>query len=72
MNNPLTGIVLFTLAIRRGMIIANVNNKELSPCIRNCCLDENDICVGCYRHILEIIGWQNKSTNQRKLTVREL
>ncbi len=28
-----------------------------SPCIRNCCLDENDICMGCFRHINEIMQW---------------
>ncbi|NMP30509.1 DUF1289 domain-containing protein [Thalassotalea sp. M1531] len=29
-----------------------------SPCIRNCCLDNDDICLGCFRHIDEIVGWQ--------------
>lgn len=28
-----------------------------SPCVRNCCLDDNDICVGCYRSLQEIVGW---------------
>ncbi len=27
-----------------------------SPCVRLCTLDE-DICVGCGRHIREIVGW---------------
>ena len=26
-----------------------------SPCVRNCCLDENDVCMGCGRHIDEIL-----------------
>jgi len=30
-----------------------------SPCVRNCCLNQDDICVGCYRHIKEIVGWKN-------------
>lgn len=29
-----------------------------SPCIRNCCLDDNDICLGCFRHLDEITTWQ--------------
>ncbi len=29
-----------------------------SPCKRNCCLDADDICLGCYRHLTEITGWQ--------------
>lgn len=28
-----------------------------SPCVRNCCLDDNDICLGCERSLEEIIAW---------------
>ena len=28
-----------------------------SPCVRNCCLDDKDICVGCYRSLVEITRW---------------
>ena len=28
-----------------------------SPCVRNCCLNEADICVGCFRTLLEITQW---------------
>ncbi len=28
-----------------------------SPCIRNCCLDNEDICLGCYRSLAEITQW---------------
>ncbi|WP_427983036.1 DUF1289 domain-containing protein [Agarivorans sp.] len=30
-----------------------------SPCIRQCTLDGDDICVGCFRHIDEICGWSS-------------
>jgi len=36
------------------------NNKPSiieSPCIRNCCLDDQDICMGCFRHLNEITSW---------------
>lgn len=29
-----------------------------SPCIRQCCLDEQDICMGCGRALAEILAWQ--------------
>ena len=29
----------------------------VSPCIRICCLDEQDVCLGCFRSIGEITGW---------------
>ncbi|MGZ8143503.1 MAG: DUF1289 domain-containing protein [Methylosarcina sp.] len=28
-----------------------------SPCIRNCCLDKADVCLGCFRSLAEIISW---------------
>ena len=31
--------------------------KTASPCARNCCLDGDDICLGCFRSITEIIQW---------------
>jgi predicted Fe-S protein YdhL (DUF1289 family) len=37
-----------------------------SPCVRNCCLDENDICLGCFRSISEICGWSKATVEERK------
>ena len=36
-----------------------------SPCVRNCCLDDSDICLGCYRSITEITGWSGADHHQR-------
>ena len=32
-------------------------SEVFSPCVRNCCLDEDDVCLGCFRTIEEIIRW---------------
>jgi len=37
-----------------------------SPCVLNCCLDKDDICLGCYRHIKEIMDWKNLSNHGKK------
>ncbi|WP_206483120.1 DUF1289 domain-containing protein [Thalassotalea sp. G2M2-11] len=47
------------------------NNENLSPCIRNCCLNEQDVCLGCYRHLDEITGWQ-AFTKQEKIAILSL
>jgi predicted Fe-S protein YdhL (DUF1289 family) len=39
-----------------------------SPCIRNCCLDEDDICIGCSRSIEEILQWGDAG-NEQKLQI---
>ena len=37
-----------------------------SPCVRNCCLNDADICVGCFRSLEEITRWSlvNDATKQ--------
>jgi predicted Fe-S protein YdhL (DUF1289 family) len=30
-----------------------------SPCCRNCCLDMQDVCLGCGRTYTEIIAWHS-------------
>ena len=36
-----------------------------SPCISICALDENDVCVGCYRSAEEIIRWSQADNMER-------
>ena len=37
-----------------------------SPCVRNCCLDEQDICLGCGRSLAEITAWSGSSDHERR------
>ncbi|MCO6413993.1 MAG: DUF1289 domain-containing protein [Thiogranum sp.] len=37
-----------------------------SPCIRNCCLDDDDVCLGCFRTLQEIINWGSADSGQRR------
>jgi uncharacterized protein len=43
----------------------NTNDVE-SPCVRNCCLNEDDVCMGCFRTMSEIIEWGQANTEERK------
>ncbi|PKG97153.1 DUF1289 domain-containing protein [Paraglaciecola sp. MB-3u-78] len=36
-----------------------------SPCVRNCCLDDKDMCLGCFRMLDEILIWSNASSQQQ-------
>ena len=37
---------------------ASASAEELaSPCVSICSLDENDVCLGCYRSAAEITDW---------------
>lgn len=37
-----------------------------SPCIRNCCLDDDDVCLGCHRSVTEIIAWGDAGNAERR------
>ncbi len=37
-----------------------------NPCIRHCCLNEQDVCLGCFRSLNEITGWSQLDDEQRK------
>lgn len=37
-----------------------------SPCVRNCCLDQQDCCLGCGRLLTEITGWTAASEQQQQ------
>jgi len=36
-------------------------NTPVSPCVSNCCLNKEDICLGCFRSLTEITGWSQAS-----------
>ena len=40
-----------------------------SPCVRNCCLDDQDICLGCFRSLAEIVGWGGADDLERRAIV---
>ena len=41
----------------------------VSPCVRNCCLNEQDVCVGCFRSLLEITSWSQVSDADKEAII---
>jgi len=39
--------------------------SEQNPCVRCCCLDDEDVCQGCFRTLDEILAWRSYSEQQR-------
>lgn len=37
-----------------------------SPCIRHCTLDDDDICLGCFRSIDDICAWGGADNRERR------
>lgn len=40
-----------------------------SPCVRRCCLDDHDICLGCGRTLDEILAWGEASAEARRAII---
>ena len=45
-------------------------NSIQSPCVRNCCLDDDLVCVGCFRTIEEIKEWGLVDDPRREAILR--
>ncbi|NNE62771.1 MAG: DUF1289 domain-containing protein [Gammaproteobacteria bacterium] len=43
--------------------------QTASPCVRNCCLGEGDVCPGCFRHIDEIMQWREMTEHQKQAVI---
>ena len=60
----------FTLDLGKMDFLNFMNSQNdhqiQSPCVQKCCLDLDDICLGCRRHINEITGWHTATNAQKQ------
>ncbi|MBU6470512.1 MAG: DUF1289 domain-containing protein [Gammaproteobacteria bacterium] len=42
-----------------------MTNAAMSPCVRNCCLDEREVCLGCGRTLDEIRRWSEMTEPEK-------
>lgn len=40
-----------------------------TPCVRHCCLDSNDVCLGCHRSLDEILAWHSMNDQQKSALI---
>lgn len=45
--------------------MSTMEQKIASPCVGQCGLNEDDICLGCFRTREEVIGWSEADNEQR-------
>ena len=46
------------------------DDEPRSPCISVCVLDDNDVCMGCYRSASEITDWFMATDEQKREVLR--
>ncbi len=42
------------------------SGRIVSPCVRICCLDEHNVCLGCFRTLEEITRWGGSDDGERR------
>jgi predicted Fe-S protein YdhL (DUF1289 family) len=52
--------------IERRMTAITPSDSPASPCVRNCCLDEANVCLGCGRSLDEIVAWTRSSDVEKR------
>lgn len=58
------------LPIRAAERSLETGDAPASPCVRQCCLDDADECLGCGRTLEEIKGWHTADAAQRAAILR--
>ncbi|WP_426143830.1 DUF1289 domain-containing protein [Pseudomonas sp. DWP3-1-2] len=47
-------------------LYSNVSPAVASPCISLCRLDEQKVCLGCFRHVEDIREWRSADDERRR------
>ena len=70
MLSTINGVCGSDMSVQYQPAIDNVE-EIASPCVRNCCLDAQDICLGCFRHIDEIMAWRQLDVTAKKAVLSQ-
>jgi predicted Fe-S protein YdhL (DUF1289 family) len=50
--------------------MSDIDISAQSPCIRNCCLDDDLTCLGCFRSLEEIKEWGVVDNHRRRIILQ--
>jgi predicted Fe-S protein YdhL (DUF1289 family) len=50
--------------------MSDVDSSAQSPCVGNCCLDDELICLGCFRSLEEIKAWGVVDEYRRRIILQ--
>jgi predicted Fe-S protein YdhL (DUF1289 family) len=58
-------LIEYAQSILNESVMTNTQLNVESPCVGNCCLDDKDMCLGCFRMLDEILIWSSASSQQQ-------
>lgn len=51
--------------------MADNDAQVQSPCVSNCCLDDKDMCLGCFRMLDDILIWSAASDDKKRTILKD-
>jgi uncharacterized protein len=45
--------------------MSTIEEEVPSPCNDNCVMNDDDICIGCYRSFIEVVKWSKADKEMR-------
>jgi predicted Fe-S protein YdhL (DUF1289 family) len=66
----LAGVLKFETS-QLGYTMSYIDNSTQSPCKRNCCLDDDSVCLGCFRTLEEIKEWGVADSHRRRIILQD-
>lgn len=51
--------------------MSDIKRHVQSPCIRNCCLNDEEVCLGCFRMLDEITRWSEAEDAERSVILEQ-
>jgi predicted Fe-S protein YdhL (DUF1289 family) len=67
---PLASVIKFGASQLDFTSMSDIESSAQSPCIRNCCLDDDLTCVGCFRSLEEIKEWGVVDNHRRSIILQ--
>jgi predicted Fe-S protein YdhL (DUF1289 family) len=67
---PFVRVIKFEVSQSRSTQMSDIDTAAQSPCIRNCCLDDDLTCLGCFRSLEEIKEWGIVDDHRRRIILQ--
>ena len=67
---PCARVIKFGVSQLASTSMNDIDSSAQSPCIRNCCLDDDLTCLGCFRSLDEIKEWGLVDRHRRRIILQ--
>src|SRR6202166_5135793 len=67
---PFDCVIKFGASQLGSTSMSDIDSSAQSPCIRNCCLDDDLTCLGCFRSMKEIKEWGVVDNHRRRIILQ--